>query len=581
MNLEQLKAILWLRWRLTRNQFYRSGSIGTVLSIVTLVALASVTLSLAAGAFIGGLAAGRQAGPDALMIICDAGFGMFLLFWMVGLVTEIQRAETLEIGKLLHLPISPRQLYVINYAASHASPGLILFIPAVVCFCIGLTLTSGMRMLLLLPVCFAFLLALTSWTYCLRGWLAGLMSNRRRARSIAVWLTLAMVLIGQAPNLIMQMQRGSPRERGKRARQMAEPGQQRQKGIPEGVVLAHMYVPPGWPGFAARTLKEGRFAAAFSLTAAGALLVVAGILRGDRMTLRFYQGGGGGTGAVAAKRAVEEKNQSAGVGRPPKPSMMLWRIPFVGDDTAGLALATFKSLLRAPEVKMALLMPIIMFVVFSVAGRGKLPSNLWAAPLLLTGAVLFACFSVAPTMCNAFGLDRSGFRTLLLSPIRRRDMLLAKNLGFLPFYAVLCLLVIAGGAFVLKVGVDSLFTALLQSLAGYLLFSIVANLFSILAPYHLSMNSMRAKTFKPLMLVSGFGFMVAASLIGGVLGLAPLAQIAWERFGPGFYLPLNIIIGAGLLTLSAVLYGAVLPSMGGLLHKRELTMLKEITSESE
>ena len=34
MNWEQLRAILWLRWRLTRNQFTRGGQLNAVLSVL-------------------------------------------------------------------------------------------------------------------------------------------------------------------------------------------------------------------------------------------------------------------------------------------------------------------------------------------------------------------------------------------------------------------------------------------------------------------------------------------------------------------------------------------------------------------
>ena len=40
MNWEQLQTILWLRWRLTRNQFVRGGQVNAVLAILGIVVLA-------------------------------------------------------------------------------------------------------------------------------------------------------------------------------------------------------------------------------------------------------------------------------------------------------------------------------------------------------------------------------------------------------------------------------------------------------------------------------------------------------------------------------------------------------------
>ena len=51
MNWEQLKTILWLRWRLTRNQWQRAGGFGAVLAVI--IAVGAVVLGGAT--FVGGL----------------------------------------------------------------------------------------------------------------------------------------------------------------------------------------------------------------------------------------------------------------------------------------------------------------------------------------------------------------------------------------------------------------------------------------------------------------------------------------------------------------------------------------------
>lgn len=42
LNREQLKTILWLRWRLTRNQWQRTGGLGAVLAVF--IGVGAVTL---------------------------------------------------------------------------------------------------------------------------------------------------------------------------------------------------------------------------------------------------------------------------------------------------------------------------------------------------------------------------------------------------------------------------------------------------------------------------------------------------------------------------------------------------------
>jgi hypothetical protein len=60
----------------------------------------------------------------------------------------------------------------------------------------------GLAMALLLPLVAAFLLMITAMTYQFQGWLASLMSNPRRRRTIVVFITIFMILLFQAPNLI-------------------------------------------------------------------------------------------------------------------------------------------------------------------------------------------------------------------------------------------------------------------------------------------------------------------------------------------------------------------------------------------
>ena len=62
----------------------------------------------------------------------------FLFFWMMGVMTELQRSEVLSIEKLFHFPISPSSAFLINYLSSLVSLSLILFFPAM----IGLAIAS-------------------------------------------------------------------------------------------------------------------------------------------------------------------------------------------------------------------------------------------------------------------------------------------------------------------------------------------------------------------------------------------------------------------------------------------------------
>src|SRR5438093_2425417 len=171
MNWEQLRAILWLRWRLTRNQFTRGGQLNAVLSVLigTLLLMASGLLGIVS-IFVGALVVAKTSAP-ALLVIWDGVLFAFLLFWLSGLMVEIQRSESIDIPKLLHLPVTLPQVFVFNYAVSHFTPALLLMLPGMIGLCLGLTLGAGWAMAPLLGVLLSLMFLLTAWTYCLRGWL--------------------------------------------------------------------------------------------------------------------------------------------------------------------------------------------------------------------------------------------------------------------------------------------------------------------------------------------------------------------------------------------------------------------------
>ena len=62
----------------------------------------------------------------------------------------------------------------------------------------------------MLPLSAAFLLMVTALTYQFQGWLASLMSNPRRRRTVVVAATAVFVLIFQLPNLLqLRWRRGA------------------------------------------------------------------------------------------------------------------------------------------------------------------------------------------------------------------------------------------------------------------------------------------------------------------------------------------------------------------------------------
>ncbi len=145
MNVTQLRAMLSLRWQLTRNQWRRGGEINAVVTMLMMVV--GLGLSVIGGAT--GLAAGAlglaQASPRTIAFVWDGLVAMFLGLWAMGIFIELQRSEIFDLSRLLHLPVSLRDVFLLNYIASHLSFSLAVIAPAMLGLAIGLTLGAGRR----------------------------------------------------------------------------------------------------------------------------------------------------------------------------------------------------------------------------------------------------------------------------------------------------------------------------------------------------------------------------------------------------------------------------------------------------
>ena len=580
MNWEQLKAILWLRWRLSRNQFVRGGSLNALLSVLSAALLTLGALALGAGGLVGGWFAGAKAPPQVLLLVWDAVILTFLFLWASGVMVEIQRSESIDLPKLLHLPVTLQQVFVFNYVVSLFTPSIVLFLPGMLGLCAGLALGGGPLLALLCPLMLGFVFALTAWTYCLRGWLAALMTNKRRRRAIIVWITVIFVLVCQLPNLVFSSHRFFPKmhpppgNRPARAQPAGDGGHM----LPQVLLDAHKALPPGWLGYGAMTLKEHNPWPALGATVLAWLIGLLGLRQAYRLTLRFYQGQEG-----RARPAQVFRPARQGPARPPKPLLVERSLPGLPDDIAALTLALFRCLTRAPELKMAFIMPVVMAAVGASMAftrhQGGIPAG-WAG-FLSTGVTLFAVWAMAPIMANAFGLDRDGFRSLVLLPTQRHHILLAKNLSFFPFVAGVAFTLLAVAAVVTHITWDACLTGLVQVPTAFLLFCLLCNVASILAPYRMAQGTLQMKKPKPLIFLVMLLNMLLMPVVLPVLFIAPGLQRLFSSLHWAPWLPVNLLAAIATLAGVAWLYRSLLPLQGRLLRRREQAILQEVTQEIE
>ena len=581
MDWNQLRTILWLRWRLTRNQWSRSQLNAVLIMIVAVAVLVLGVVSGIAGVLVGFFVLAEMS-PQRLLLAWDAFFGVFLFAWMIGMVLEIQRSETIDISRMLHLPISLRDIFLVNYIASHMTISIILFLPLILGLCLGLLLSGRWLMILMFPLVLGLVFMITAWTYCLRGWLAALMVNKRRRRAVIAVVTFSFIVLVQLPNIISNLAHDRKRHRPNTTKSVPlneqttrRPEGRERRPIPHAVLLAHKVVPFLWVGNGAMSLGRGNALPAV-LSAAGAFCIGGlGLRRAYRSTLRFYQGH-----TIGGRSKQKPKAKKAPAGRR---NFLERQLPGTPDEAAALALAFFRSLSRASEVKMALATNFIMLLLFGTMFFARRMSNLSDNFKLFvaSGPVVFTFLGMSHLMFNQFGFDRGGFRQLVLLPVPRKHILLGKNLAFLPIAIGIGLTFLVLAKIILSISFIIVLAAGLQLVAAFVLLSIAGNLISILVPYRIAPGSMkRTKTSAMtsfLIFISRLLFPVAMvpMLLPPATGLL-MSHLGWLPAEP-----VDLVLSMVLLALIVFFYRLSLPGLDNMLLKREKRILQVVTAEVE
>jgi len=585
MNREQLKTILWLRWRLTRNQWQRAGGFGAVLAVI--VALSA--MGLGGVSFIGGLlGAALGLGDVKPIVVMGIWLGVtlaFLLFWLIGLMAELQRSETIDLQRLMHLPVALGQMFVINYVASHLALSIILMLPAMTGLALGLTFSRGPAMLLLLPLAWSMVFMISAWTYCLRGWLAAMMSNPRRRRAIIMGITLAFILVAQLPNLYFNVfgHKRSKRPQNTTPEEVQRDREERQASKKENLdnlIAVQKFIPPLWLPYGALGLAEHRVMPALLGTIGCFGLGALGLRRAYRSTLKFYQGETGGqAGARVDPPAATVAAPPSKVGK----TLIDLRLPVVPEQAAAVAVGTFRSMLRAPEVKMAwgtaFIVTVIVGASVFIRSAPKIPAA--AKPFVITGAMVFSLFMLVQFLANQFGFDRQGFRAFVLSPVDRRLILLGKNLATWPVGGTTGLVLLTLLSFWLRLPILAVVAAVFQLATLLLLGSLGGNVLSILVPFRIQAGSMKPTKMPALAMVTMVLFQFLFPLVMLPVFLPPLLEWLWKLVGGPVWVPVNLILSALLATGAAIIYWHTLGPLGRLLQRREIKILNTVTAEQE
>jgi len=327
-------------------------------------------------------------------------FGLIYLMWAT-VPLSIGGSKQFDAGKLLMYPITLRKLFAVDFLSELTTLHSVFAIPAVIAICLGVGFGTGNLTLSLLTVIptIVFGVALSKWLSTTIGSLL----RRKRARGETI-----VALIGAVAGLSAAV-----------AGQLAP------------ILFKHAesfrslrWTPPGAAAFLlAGTPNDaiGHAIAFITLTAYGVALII----------LTYWMARRAALGMEGRRR------QKTAMVADPAITYSGWQLPLVSAELSAVVEKEVRYMMRNAQVRMMALMPLILLVIRAVnaqrfgAARAT-PSGIfvtYGSGLLATGGVLYVFLILAGLSCNHFAFEEGGMRTLILSPIDRRKILLGKNIA--------------------------------------------------------------------------------------------------------------------------------------------------------
>ena len=552
--MSQLLTLIWLKWRLMRNSLRSSKAVMNKAASILAILLALVVSLIVASIL--GVVVYALTRPDGLgdalresatrdlpagastEFILFSMFGILYLMWAT-VPLSIGGSKQFDAGKLLMYPITLRKLFAVDFASELTTLHSVFAVPAALAISIGAGLGSGnlSRALLVAIAAILFGVALSKWLSTIIGSLV----RRKRARGetivalIGAVAGLGAAVAGQVAPMLFQYADSIRTLRW----------------TPPGAVAFLLLADPADNAFA--------YAGVFFLLAVYAIaLIVATYWIARRAALGLE----GRRKKKAAVKALEIGGYSG------------WKLPLVSSELSAIVEKELRYAMRNAQVRTIALMPVLLIVIRLVNSR-KLDSDgpnaatdflTYASGLLATGGIMYVFLILAGISCNQFAFEEGGMRTLILSPVDRRKILLGKNIAitFIALIFSVALLILNAIVFRDSRSSDLLFVAL-SFVVFAAISSTVGNWISIRFPKHMR--------FGKRLNVSGMAGILLIPLII-LLALPPLIATLVGYFTQSMLNEYLTLLGMALLSVG--LYFAIINFHGRQLERREIEILEAV-----
>jgi hypothetical protein len=560
--MSQLLTLIWLKWRLLRNSLRSSKAVVNKVASV-LGMLIAFAFSLVVAVVLGFVAYVvsqpeslthmlRGSSPDistaaTAEFIFFSIFGFMYLMWAT-LPLSLGGSKQFDAGKLLLYPITLRKLFAVDFISEFTTLHSVIAVPAILAIAIGAGLGTGnlaATLVAAVPIAL-FGVALSKWL----GTIMGALLRRKRARGETV-----VALIGAVAGL-----------GGALAGQIAPILFRHAESI-----RSLRWTPPG---AAASLIVASSNADNFAYGVSFATLSVYGIA----LICFTY---------VIARRAAlgvegRRKRKAETETRTDIPQYAGWKLPLLPADLSAVVEKELRYATRNAQMRMLAIMPLILIAIRLVNSqrmqnglrrgpRGASEFMTYGAGLLATGGVLYVFLILAGISCNAFAFEEGGMRTLILSPIDRRKILLGKNIAITLLAMVFATILLTLNTIVFRdLTPQTLLFVVLSFITFAAIMSTIGNWLSIRFP--------KRMVFGKRMNVSGVAGLLLIPIVI-MLSITPLAATL-----AGYFMRSLLIeyVALAVLALIAIgIYALVLSLHGRTLARREIDILEAVREPTD
>ena len=566
--MSQLRALIWLKWRLFRIAFRRKGrgTANRVASLLTMLVGLGVALLVAGGMGVAAYIMVRRGGQGGGLPGQGGAElkGALVLFILLATIYLTWATVPLSLGgggqfapgRMLLYPIRLRRLFALDLLSELTSLAAIFAAPAVCAISLGAGLASGNvgRSLVVAACALVFGVALSK----LLATCVGALMQARRTRGEALLALLGAVaaftgvLFGQSERWL--------------------------EGARE-FPAALRWSPPGAVALAL-TGDSSAGGAARDFWFAVALLLsyaTAAILLTYWIATRSLAGNGGGVARGQGTRDPPRARTPA--------ALAGWSLPLASPQLSSIIEKELRYAMRNAQLRVMLLMPVVLTLSFSLINFGERRGGAGgggAAALFAPFApymegsraafsVLYVFMIMSALSCNLFAYEGAGMRTLVLAPIARQTILAGKNLAALVVTSCAAVLVTIFNQLLYR---DLSWRALAFTA---LCFVIDAAAFTLIGNW-LSMRFPKRLQFGRRMNASGMAGLLLLPIFVGVAALPALAVLGGylARSTKVVYVILAAFAASGVAS-----YMFLINWQGRIFARRELEILEAVAGRGD